>query len=282
MMNMRRSVTPRNVLHRMFKDLEKGFKSFWGDKLPANERDRYELMAHRLREVAEFAVSTAQEAPPFDTTKLYGLIEAGDADRVERFIRKHLVGELEVLQISGLDPVTTADRAILALKGPHPLDRIAQDLVAGVEGLEAPTFTAYQLETLLREATGLDGRVPDRGFSEDAAEANLMQIRLLMGAPGPEYGSTARIGLSGGEPDRDRIDQALETAGLTQVGGISRDLGFHAAVGNISEETLRRISVLMGGEVSEEHAFLINGVLERVAHATGPQLVFSNDDPEPS
>lgn len=281
-MNMRRSVTPRSVLNRMFKDLEKGFKSFWGDKLPAAERDRYELMAHRLREVGEFAVSTAQEAPPFNTSKLYGLIEAGDTDRVERFIRKHLVVELEVLQISGLDPDITADRAILALKGPHPLDRIAQDLVAEVEGVEAPVFTAYQLESLLREAIGLDGRVPDRTFSEDAAEANLMQIRLLLGARGPDYGSTARVVLSGGEPDRDRIDQTLETAGLPQVGGISRDLGFHAAVGNITEETLRRVSLLMGGEVSEEHAALIHGVLERVAHATGPQLVFTNDDPEPS
>jgi hypothetical protein len=266
----------------MFKDLEKGFKSFWGDKLPAAERDRYELMAHRLREVGQFAVSTAQEAPPFNTSKLYGLIEAGDTDRVERFIRKHLVVELEVLQISGLDPDITADRAILALKGPHPLDRIAQDLVAEVEGVEAPVFTAYQLESLLREAIGLDGRVPDRTFSEDAAEANLMQIRLLLGARGPDYGSTARVVLSGGEPDRDRIDQTLETAGLPQVGGISRDLGFHAAVGNITEETLRRVSLLMGGEVSEEHAALIHGVLERVAHATGPQLVFTNDDPEPS
>lgn len=281
-MNMRRSVTPRSVLNRMFKDLEKGFKSFWGDKLPAAERDRYELMAHRLREVGEFAVSTAQEAPPFNTSKLYGLIEAGDTDRVERFIRKHLVVELEVLQISGLDPEITADRAILALKGPHPLDRIAQDLVAEVEGVKAPVFTAYQLESLLREAIGLDGRVPDRTFSEDAAEANLMQIRLLLGARGPDYGSTARVVLSGGEPDRDRIDQTLETAGLPQVGGISRDLGFHAAVGNITEETLRRVSLLMGGEVSEEHAALIHGVLERVAHATGPQLVFTNDDPEPS
>jgi hypothetical protein len=136
-MNMRRSITPRNVLNRMFKDLEKGFKAFWGDKLPAAERDRYELMAHRLREVAGFAVSTAQEAPPFNSSELYNLIEAGDTDRVERFIRKHLVGELEVLQISGLDPEIIAGRAVLALKGPYPLDQISKDLVAEAEGVEA-------------------------------------------------------------------------------------------------------------------------------------------------
>ena len=281
-MSMRRNITPRSVLNRMFRDLEKGFETLWGNKLPAAERGRYEIMAHRLREVAEFAVSSAQEAPPFDIVKLSGLIEAGDADRVERFIRKHLVGELQVLEISGLDPETIADRAIRALKGPQPLDLIAQDLVAQVPGLEAPVFTAHQFETLLREATGLDGRVPERGFSEDAAEANLMQIRLLMGSVGPEYGSTARLALAGGEPDRDRVARALEATGHPQVGGLSRDLGFHAAVGNVTEETLRRISVLMGGEVSEEHAVLIHGVLERVAHATGPQLVFSSEDPEPS
>lgn len=58
-MSMRRSITPRSVLSRMFKDMERGFESLWGNKLPAAERGRYEIMAHRLREVAEFAVSSA-------------------------------------------------------------------------------------------------------------------------------------------------------------------------------------------------------------------------------
>jgi len=279
-MYMRRSVTPRSTLRQMFADLEKGYQSFWGNKVPVQERDRFELMAHRLHEVAEFAISTAAEAAPFDTGKLSDLIGQGDPERLRQFIRRHLVTELGVLQTPGLDPEGTADLMMTGLNGPHPLDRIARETVAQIPGLEAPTFTVFLLEALLREATGLDGRVPERAFSEDLAEANLMQIRFLLDAPGPEYGSTETIKTSG-ESDPDRVNQMLEASGLAQVGGLSRDLDFHAAVGNITEETVRRISLMMGGEVSTAHSHLIYGLLERVAHATGPQLEISFEDPGP-
>jgi len=278
-MSMRRTVSPRSVVKRMFRDLERGYEAFWGKGATGENRDRYELMAQRLREVADHAVATAPEAPPFDTAKLSGLIEAGDADRVTRFVRKHLVSELTILAIPGLEPEPTADRLLAGLAGPHPLDRIAADLVAGMPGLEAPQFTTHQIETVLREAVGLDGRVPERGHSEDAAEANLMQLRLLLGAPGPDYGSTPAP-TPYGEPDRDAVERALEASGLPQVGGISRDLAFHAAVGNVADDLIRRIGLMMGGEVSATHAHLLHGIVERVAHATGPQLTIERDGPD--
>jgi len=278
-MSMRRAVSPRSVLKRMFRDLERGYEGFWGKHATGEVRDRYELMSHRLREVADYAVSTSQEAAPFGTEKLSGLIAEGDPEQVTRFIRKHLVSELGVLEIPGLDPEPTADRIIAGLAGPHALDRIAADLVAGTPDLEAPAFTTHQIETILREAVGLDGRVPEREFCEDAAEANLMQIRLLLGAPGPDYGSTPAATLSG-EADREAVERALEASGLPQVGGISRDLAFHAAVGNVADELIRRIGLMMGGEVSATHAHLLHGVVERVAHATGPQLTIEVQEPD--
>ncbi|PTX52588.1 hypothetical protein IQ03_03992 [Gemmobacter caeni] len=277
-MSMRRPVSPRGVLKRMFRDLERGYEGFWGKHATCEGRDRYQLMAQRLREVADHAVSTAQEAPPFRTEKLAELIGQGDPDRVTSFIRKHLVSELTVLEIPGLPPEPTADRLLAALSGPQALDRIAADLIAETPGLEAPEFTAYQLESVLREAVGLDGRVPERGFSEDAAEANLMQIRLLLGAPGPDYGSTPAPALAG-EADREAVERALEASGLPQVGGISRDLAFHAAVGNVADDLTRRIGLLMGGEVSATHAQLLHGIVERVAHATGPQITIEIEGP---
>lgn len=278
-MTMRRAVSPRSVLKRMFCDLERGYEGFWGRNATGEARDRYELMAQRLREVADYAVSTTQEAPPFKTEKLAELIGQGDPDRVSSFIRKHLVSELTVLEIPGLPPEPTADRLLAALSGPQALDRIAADLIAGTPGLEAPAFTSHQIETVLREAVGLDGRVPEREFSEDAAEANLMQVRLLLGAPGPDYGSTPAPTLSG-DADRETVERALEASGLPQVGGISRDLAFHAAVGSVSDDLIRRIGLLMGGEVSATHAHLLHGVIERIAHATGPQLTIDMDDPD--
>lgn len=278
-MSMRRAVSPRSVLKRMFRDLERGYEGFWGRTATGEARDRYELMAQRLREVADHAVSTAQEAPPFKAEKVSELIGQGDPDRITSFIRKHLVSELTVLEIPGLPPEPTADRLLAALSGPQALDRIAADLIAGTPGLEAPEFTAYQLESVLREAVGLDGRVPERGFSEDAAEANLMQIRLLLGAPGPDYGSTPAPALAG-EADREAVERALEASGLPQVGGISRDLAFHAAVGNVADDLVRRIGLMMGGEVSATHAHLLHGLIERVAHATGPQLTIEAEGPD--
>jgi hypothetical protein len=278
-MTMRRAVSPRSVLKRMFRDLERGYEGFWGRNAAGEARDRYDLMAQRFREVADYAVSTAQEAPPFKTEKLADLIGEGDKDRVTRFIRKHLVSELTILEIPGLPPESTSDRLLAALSGPQALDRIAVDLVAETPGLEAPVFTSHQIETLLREAVGLDGRIPERDFSEDAAEANLMQIRLLLGAPGPDYGSTPAPALTG-EPDREAVERALEASGLPQVGGISRDLAFHAAVGNVADDLIRRIGLLMGGEVSATHAHLLHGIVERVAHATGPQLTIEVEGPD--
>lgn len=53
------------------------------------------------------------------------------------------------------------------------------------------------------------------------------------------------------------------------------------AVGNIAEDAIRRIGALMGDEVSPEHTAMLYGLLERVAHATGPQLVMSFGDEGP-
>ena len=162
---------------------------FWGRTATGEARDRYELMTQRLREVADHAVSTAQEAPPFKAEKVSELIGQGDPDR------------------------------------------------------------------------------------------NLMQIRLLLGAPGPDYGSTPAPALAG-EADREAVERALEASGLPQVGGISRDLAFHAAVGNVADDLVRRIGLMMGGEVSATHAHLLHGLIERVAHATGPQLTIEAEGPD--
>ena len=278
-MHLRRRVSPRNVVRQMFRELERGYEQSWGKVATGESRGRHDAMAQRLREVAEYATSVAQEASPFDTEELSKLIKQGDRDRVSGFIRKHIVSELTALDIPGLIPEPTADRVLSALSGPQALDRIAADLAAETPGCQGVEFTAYQLETILREAVGLDGRVPQRGFSEDAAEANLWRIRLLLGASGPEYGSTSAP-VTAGEPNRDMVERALDASGLPQVGGLSRDLAFHAAVGNVADDLVRRIGLLMGGEVSATHAHILHGIVERVAHATGPQLTIETGEPD--
>ena len=73
----------------------------------------------------------------------------------------------------------------------------------------------------------------------------------------------------------ERLDGALAALGLEQVGGLSRSQEFHENCGALCDEMIAKIEAMMEGPVDAFHREIIYGIVERIAHAAGPQIEVS-------
>lgn len=97
---------------------------------------------------------------------LNGVMNYGGAprpERLDRFIRTHLERHLLISGVCADAPMSAAlaDRLISDLKGSTDLREISTRAAREFPGIEAPDFNGFMIETVLREAVGLDGNVPE-------------------------------------------------------------------------------------------------------------------------
>jgi len=103
-------------------------------------------------------------------------------DQLDKFIRAHLEGHLLITGVCGDVQMSAAlaERLISDLRGSTDLRDISERAVREFPGIEAPEFNAHMIETVLREAVGLDGNVPEDG-DEQLSRSELDNLVRIQG-----------------------------------------------------------------------------------------------------
>lgn len=185
-MRMRRRITPREIVDAEMRGIEHILNNSYG-KIDETVR---EALLNKAKTAREVATSFAQEAPNLDIDIHAGLPETVKPAWAERFIRKHLEIQIPILRIEGADDAEIVAGIMDAFRGmssDQDTDTALRDgarrVVRDQPGIEAVDFSTYQIETVMREAIGLDGRVPERERSRALCEKT---ARMFIDATFPQ------------------------------------------------------------------------------------------------
>jgi hypothetical protein len=162
-----------------------------------------EVLEEKISSARGYAVTVAQGAPAIGVEKmgefLNGVMNYGGAprpERLDRFIRTHLERHLLISGVCADVPMSAglAEHLISELKGSIDLREISTRAAREFPGIEAPEFNAHMIETVLREAVGLDGNVPEGGHEplsgiEIYALVRIQGILQMLADPEPDLPS---------------------------------------------------------------------------------------------
>lgn len=275
MSTQRRQISPREVLDRGFQDAIRCVTAaLSADK---TDSDLGDMALEGLEDLRRFAVSTADGAPPPCAGLVEGLVAAGDAARMSRFVSRHLERQIPYLDIKGVPPVTLAAAAMEALRGPGELADLARDVIAKFPEIQNPDLSAWKLEGVMREALGMDGRVPDPDSNPDIEAWSGLRLRMAIahhpGDVAPDATATAF-------PDFERLEGAFAAIGLPDPrDGMTRDEIYHVALDHIMRDTVRRIERLAGGQIDPEVGDVLMEVIRRASSHAGPKLQIEMPEP---
>lgn len=271
---MRRTMTLRSVLANDLAGLNKAFAALEGS-IPADKRNLFESIQDQMQSFGDFAVLSAAEAPAPDSAKFLDFVAGSSPEQIEAHVRKYLMREIPLLKID-VPTEQIVDRLIDGLKSDAPLDQIKGDVIKAFPDMEAPDFNGVMIETVLREAIGLDGRAPTHGASPDLAASTAFFLRMSLGAQAhPFAGLRAREDSGAAEPfeisDAERIlEDIAETSSASY-----RDDAFYVGVSNIADEVSERIAMLTGQPMPAEVRGALHLAIDRLADKAAPQLSVS-------
>jgi hypothetical protein len=146
-----------------------------------------EVLEEKIASARGYAVTVAQGAPAIGVEKmgefLNEVMNYGGAprpERLDRFIRTHLERHLLLTGVCGDVPMSAAlaDRILSDLRDSTDLRDISQRAAREFPGIEAPDFNAHMIETVLREAVGLDGNVPEDGHDQMIGNERYNLVRI--------------------------------------------------------------------------------------------------------
>lgn len=188
--SIRRPLTPREIVDAEFDRLSKTLEIGWS-KMKDSEAGFVDIARAAVADARRVATDFAAEQDAEAGVPLETLIEQANAGVLGRYIDRHLARQIGLM---GLPEEATPDilartkAAVRSLDTDADLDQqlheSAKSIVSDLQ-LTAPDWCAPQIETLLRESIGLDGRAP----SEEAAtapERARALLRTLDADPSPE------------------------------------------------------------------------------------------------
>lgn len=183
---MRREMSPREVVFRKFRSLEKRFEDLRRIAGDADERFKFEMFEDFMRETRDLSLSFTVEAGPARAERLELLLDQETPHRAVAFVERHLRRQIPFMMIEGATDEALADACLKKLQAiDHAADfndelkRISGEIVEEHD-LPAKSWSTYSIESLCREAIGMDGRVPDANdmAAEQAAKRLIAQIAL--------------------------------------------------------------------------------------------------------
>lgn len=272
---MRRSPTPRYMLNDSFGRLKVLAEKAHAESLKPGPHGQDSLLRHlqsalemQIEDTRSFALSVCAEAPAVDRGRFELFIDKASVEEIERRLSSYLSRELSIL---GIDAAEIGLAMVQRLKAGGSLEDVVNDSFEGAPPEVNIDFNRYLALGVLREAVGLDGRVPELQDSPDLQNANLHALRLKLGAPGADIIASSGVQAPPDEAAAAAIDELRERFG-SDGAGVSRDELFHIAVGSLAEETTARVELLLGDKMSSEMRSLLHAVIECAAHRTGPQI----------
>lgn len=184
---MRRQPTPREIMDRDLRQLLRMVQNMDPKAGVQSLEALKEVLEEKISSARAYAMTVAQGAPAIGAERmgefLSGVVnDGGEArpDRLDRFVRTHLERHLlltgvcsDIAMSSGL-----AEHLISELRGSTDLREISTRAAREFPGIEAPEFNAHMIETVLREAVGLDGNVPEDGREQLTNEEMYTLVRI--------------------------------------------------------------------------------------------------------
>ena len=198
---MRRPVSPRQMIDLEFNKMTRMLESFANGNPPASAADfrrMTDLLHATIADARETCVSFAAALPALDAAHLADRIDQSTPQMMTRFIEKHLEKEIPLLHIAGVAPEALTQaimRRLQTIDEDVDLDieiqTAAMDVVDQFPGIHAPDYHFDVIETLIREALGLEGTPPALEATVAAQKVQAMRaVGMVAAAPltyaGPE------------------------------------------------------------------------------------------------
>ena len=270
MTSTRRPLTPRAALAKEFDQFQATMAALLtGQNVSQGTRSHID---DRLASLRAQVLRSADAAPPVDPLAAMKLVEKGNGF-IEKFVRRHLEREIPLLDLGLTEPADTnrlVDRIMQGLAGFAPLNEVAQVALEAFPRIEAREQCAWHLESVIREAIGLDGRVPEPDSNQDVSAWVAMSLRMALqgDTPNPHATRAPRAGI-----DESDLDAALTVLCLPDdQSGAMRDEIYHVAMHNIARDTLSRIEAVAGGPLDPDVAQVIEEVIRRAGATAGPKV----------
>lgn len=273
MATARRPISMRQAIRTSFASVERSLGNAARREADPDRRSFLEFIGDKLAELRDLSTTSAAEAPAVPPERIEDLIEQNDRDRTERILKRYILQELDALRIGGSKAPELAQDLIEGLRGPGKLSEIATAAIAGHPEIEAQEFCAHMAEGILREAIGLDGRVPDVTHDEDRAAVNAFILRMTLGCDSPH--------IRDGQPPRPapETQDALENGEMPCPGMMGER--FPLTVAHIAGDAFERIERLSGGRIPEAAQEAIYRAIEQAALQAGPRLSIEVGDATP-
>jgi len=185
---MRRSISAREVLARKFDTLTK----YMGPAPHGEAGEKHERMLELIADAREMSLSFAQAMPPIPPVSFRHMLDTYTPARIDAFVLKHLQRQMPYLGIEFSSYHNIAERAFVELKayeGDTDFDvaikAAAQRTVEAFPGMAAPAYCVEQIESLFREALGLDGTMTDPDIDDKKVLDNARRALDMISAPVP-------------------------------------------------------------------------------------------------
>jgi hypothetical protein len=183
---MRREMSPREVVDMNFRKLTNQCESLRKLARDSSEQLSVTLFEESLNDLHTLALSFTIEAGPANPERLAALLEKGSDTKVESFVERHLRKQAPLICVEGVDPEVLAEACMTKIKEIDPeadFDKQMAEIgtsIAEKLNVTAKSWSAYMIETVCREALGLDGRAPDERDAPAMENAKRI-IRMFSG-----------------------------------------------------------------------------------------------------
>jgi hypothetical protein len=144
-----------------------------------------------VEEAREICVSFAAAMPALDAKRFADRIDQSTPEMMARFVEKHLDKQIPIHAIKGADPERLKQQIMLQIQAIDEdididiaIQTAASDVVDQFPEMHAPDFHRDVIETLMREALGLEGTPPALEAAVTAQKVQAMRaVRLVTAAP---------------------------------------------------------------------------------------------------
>ena len=265
---MRRQPSPREVAHQWFHSLRKTVNAMKGDL----DRGKWAFIFDKLDETQSSILPLIVEAPACKRGHI-NFLHSKSPEELDAILRRYIAKQVTIL----LD-----DQPRLSQEVAHALmDKICQgedfaqsaksvaQAFADRDALGAPDYHAYLFHEVLREAFGMDGRVPEEGSPDlEAADARILKNRLPKMSPDQPAHQEDGIDPFLVMEAQERILQAEDHG--------QKDERFYLAIDHLSQDVSDRLGKIIGAELPPELGAAVYEILSKAAIAYGPDVEIEN------
>jgi hypothetical protein len=177
---MERAATLREMISQHFDHIESTLATIAQTKDEARRAFLLEALQKAISESRAFCVTAAADQPGLHEDVVKDFLNSADDEQVASFVHGYLQKQVPLLAIAGADSHRLIEDCFSGILFMDPdafesgIRRVAQEGIKQQPKIEAPDFAAEILETICREAVGLDGRIP-------AEEIDPYHVRRLLG-----------------------------------------------------------------------------------------------------